>query len=52
MALLPENPAPTALSGTGKTPVYHCRGPRCVPSRVTKSYIGRTGGEILFIRGH
>jgi hypothetical protein len=50
---LPEDPAPVALSDTGKTHGHDCRGPECTPSRVMrKNYIKRTGDEIMFICGY
>jgi hypothetical protein len=53
MTLLPEDPAPVALSGTGKTPGHDYQGPRCVPSWVTgRRYNGQAGGEILLVRSY
>jgi hypothetical protein len=53
MAMLPEDPTPAALSGTGKTPGHDCWGPGCMPSRVTRSsYSAQMGGEILFVHSY
>jgi hypothetical protein len=36
MVLLPEDPAPVALTQYSKVPEHDCRGPGCVPSQVMR----------------
>jgi hypothetical protein len=53
MPPLLEDSASAALPDTEKALEHGCQGPGYVPSRVVRRrYSGRTGDEILPIRGH